>query len=301
MSKLNSKGLILLFLLCFLLTHCQNQKKNIKLTGEDVVFIFDKKNKNLSNISITKSDKLKGKASGAYQKNKRSGDYYISLGGKSRWFNPSDFKENSNGVTFSYENSLFSAKISWKILFNDAVIIEFSVIPKHSFNNISMGLKAFNILPDDLKYIYCLPFSLPYFRKENENRIPARWISNRETLNNTFSLITSDATYSLSIVPPDFRLDNKLDSTAAHDYIISFGADDERIDTNSFAREKLPENEKYISNAGSILAIANHPFEVNKGDTIQRQFIIHVSKESGQYTTGSHIGEYMAYVPLFLK
>lgn len=249
------------------------------------------------NISITEKDELKDKASGAYQKNKRPGDYFVSLGEKQIWFNPSESKEDSNGVTFTYMDSLFSAKISWKILFNDAAIVEFLVIPKSGFKNISMGLEAFNISPNVVKNIYCLPFSLPYFRKENENKIPARWISNGETLNNTFSLITSDATYSLSLVPPDFRLDNKLNADAAQDYFISFGMDDEKTDAHAFSGEKLPENEKYINNTGSIMAIANHHFEVKKGDTIKRQFIIHVSKETGQYTTGRHIGEYMAYVP----
>jgi hypothetical protein len=297
MSILKVIRLFLLVSLCISPINCQKQKKNIKVVGEDVVFIFDNKNKNLININITGNDELKAKPSGAFQKNKRPGDYFVSPGGKQIWFNPSDSKGKSNGVTFNYHDSLFSAEISWKILFNDAAIIEFSVIPKHDFKNISMGMEVFNILPGEVKNIYCLPFSLPYFRKENENRIPDRWISNGETLNNTFSLITAEATYSLSVVPSEFRLDNKLNADAAQDYLVYFGIDEERIDTNSFTIEKSAENEKYINNAGSILVKVNHPFEVKKGDTIQRQFIIHVSKETGQYTTGKHIGEYMAYVP----
>lgn len=163
MSKLKFLRLFLLFILCFLSINCQKQKKYIKVAGENVVFIFDNKNKNLMNICITENDELKDRASGAYQTNKRQGDYFVSLGEKQIWFNPSESKEESNGVTFTYQDSLFSAKISWKILFNDAAIVEFLVMPKSGFKNISMGLEAFNISPDDVKKNILFALFTPLF------------------------------------------------------------------------------------------------------------------------------------------
>jgi hypothetical protein len=160
-----------------------------------------------------------------------------------------------------------------------------------------MGLEAFHISPDDVEYMYCLPHSLPYFMEEEVNRIPARWISNGETLNNTFSLITSDVTYSLSIVPPDYRLSNEFNPDVARDYYVYFGKDEEPVEVPLFAKANLQENNEIIHSAGSILAIANHFSAVRQGEPVKRQFIVHVTRETGQYTTGRHIGQFMAYVP----
>jgi hypothetical protein len=52
----------------FIFGQLPKTEKNIKVAGEDVVFIFDNKNKNLIHIGITENDELKAKASGAYQK-----------------------------------------------------------------------------------------------------------------------------------------------------------------------------------------------------------------------------------------
>lgn len=216
---------------------------------------------------------------------------WISSGEQSCWI-----KMNSGGkfVNDTYEQSLFckygELKIFYEAGVRNSILATLAFIPNQPLENVSIGVRFFDIPPMKILQKYCLPLSLPYLRADSLNVIPAGFIANKETFNNTFSLITDNETYSVSVLPPSYRLNNKRDSVASsNEYLVGFTPDRKgTLEINPIE--------------GSITLVCNHNYYISKGDKVIRQFLISADRnDNAIFATGLHIGEYMATVDYFHK
>lgn len=215
---------------------------------------------------------------------------FVSYEGKNEWLKPVDGKL----VNKNYEQSFSWSKGELKLLFEpgirNSILATVSFIPYQNMGNLSFGLSFFNLPTSEIKDKYCLPLSLPFLRADSLNVVPDGFIANKETFNNTFSLITEGETYSVSILPPSFRLNSQRDSVASvNEYLVGFNP------AKNKATGINPQD-------GSITFVSNHNYYISKGEKITRQFLISADKnDAATFSTGMHIGEYMATVDYFHK
>ena len=177
------------------------------------------------------------------------------------------------------------ATVTWTPVFEDAFLVTYAVKAGRDAKSLSLGIDAFNLRPEQVRKIYCLPQSVPHFFDGDAKNAPAGLVANADTWNNTFSLITDFATYSrlgpAARVPPGLRVGPR----AAKDYLVGF-----RPHPDKNHKEELS---GVSPNEGSILLVANHNRPVKKGETVTRRFLLSVTPNRGGYTTGYHIAQFM--------
>lgn len=161
-------------------------------------------------------------ASGPVAAGRRQGEYLFVADGKPEWFVPQEVRQEGSTLRLAYERPDARIEIVWAPVFEDAFLISYRVDAKQDIESLSVGLDVFNLDAQQIRHTYCVPQSLPYFRDGKANRVPTGLAPNLETWNNTFSLITDEVTYSLSVLPPEFRLDSRLDPRAGRDYLVGF-------------------------------------------------------------------------------
>ena len=165
--------------------------------------------------------------------------------------------------------------LSYSLLDNiDAVLLDCSFNAAKDIDSLSTELTFYSIPADSVQGRYCLPFSLPYLRSRELNVIPDRYISNAETNSNTFSLITKDETFSVSIVPDEKRMNTRYDNSEADDYAVAM-----------------------YQGEGTVKFRGMFGKNLKAGEPVSRRFLISSRKNApGCFETGYHIGEYMNLV-----
>lgn len=152
----------------------------------------------------------------------------------------------------------------------DAVCMTSEFVATRDLDSLELSLRFFNLEPDSIRYRYCLPHCLPWLKPETEGNVPRQWTTSFFTLNNTFSLITDKSTFSISILPPEERMEWTSGAVNPDDYAVSF-ADSSSIYLKSLHRQPLSTGEKVIRR-----------FLISQSDNI-----------SDGMATGLHIGEYI--------
>ena len=160
----------------------------------------------------------------------------------------------------------------------DAICMTSEFAANRNIDSLELCFKFFNLESDSIRYRYSLPHSLPWLKPKTEGNAPRQWVSNSETYNNTFSLITDSRTYSVSILPPESRMNWKSPASDPNDYEVTFGPDSSSIGIKSL-----------------------HSKPVAAGEKVCRRFLISQTDNiSDGMATGFHIGEYineMGYKP----
>lgn len=120
MTKI-SASFLLFVLFCTSMYNCTRITVAPKLAGENVSFIFDANNHALMSYLISNEG---GEKDTIQVQKSADAVYFIVLDDQEISFNP-DRVEVNEGLFFSHNDSLFDASISWKMVFDDAVLIEF--------------------------------------------------------------------------------------------------------------------------------------------------------------------------------
>ena len=223
-------------------------------------------------------------AAGSVLSGRRKGEWYVRCGDKATWMKPGAAQKKGNAIHLDCRGEDADLAIEWKPVFEDAFLVTCRFTAKKDLPSATIGLEMFNLPPDAVKATYCLSHSLEGIRNEERNNIPVGFIANDSTLNNTFSLITRDATFSLSVLTPQNRRTTLPDSEAGKDYWVGF-----KPGTVPFPFPP-PLN-------GGITLMAHCNKGILEGESVERQFLIAATANaSGVYTTGRHIGQYMALV-----
>jgi len=241
----------------------------------------------LKNIWVNSSDGWnKTPDVGSIVSGRRTGEWYVKCGDKALWLKPKTITKKENVLIQNCVGPNADLKVKWEPVFEDAFLVTCELRAKKDLPYVSIGLDAFNLKPELVKETYCLPYSLPFIRKDADNKIPSGFIDDDTTFNNTFSLITAKETFSLSVIPEAGAGSEKRSENNAHDYQVGF-----------MPSAKLKSNVLLQPVAGGIMLIANHSKPVPKGDLVVRQFLIAASANlPGMYASGKHIGQYMATV-----
>ena len=175
--------------------------------------------------------------------------------------------------TYRTDSGFFTLRYSL-VENTDAVLLDCCFSPEKDLDSLSVEFQFYNLPPDSVTDRYCLPFSLPYLRDRKLNVIPDRYVSNAETNNNTFSLITGDGTFSVSILPDESRMNTVCDAAEADDYAVA-----------------LYESE------GAVRFRGMFGKNLTAGKTVGRRFLLSSRENcSGTFETGYHVGEYMNLV-----
>jgi hypothetical protein len=212
-------------------------------------------------------------------------DVFVGSPKASSWYKPKKTKKTKEGFVRSFTTQEGKLSVTCEPYMQNAFLVTARFTSRSELDSLSVGLRFFALDTAEIKDIYCLPQSLPYLREASRNKIPAGYITNGKTFNNTFSLITENETYSVSVVPPAFRLDHIQDEAAVREYAVGFFPKEE-VTTG------LPE-----PTSGSVTLVCNHNRKIAKGETVVREFLVSRDKNtSGSFTTGLHIGEYMNLV-----
>jgi hypothetical protein len=212
-------------------------------------------------------------------------DVFVSSPQTSSWYKPEKTKKTKAGFIRSFTTQEGKLSVTCEPYLQNSLLVTARFTSKNDLDSVSLGMRFFSLDTAEIKQIYCLPHSLPFLRKESRNKIPAGYITNGQTFNNTFSLITEKASFSVSVVPPSFRLDHRLDEAAAREYAVGFFPAEQVV-------AGFPEP---IS--GSITLVCNHNQKVAKGEVVVREFLVSRDENTpGRYATGLHIGEYMNFV-----
>ncbi|WP_459190137.1 hypothetical protein ACGE0T_09025 [Parabacteroides sp. APC149_11_2_Y6] len=212
----------------------------------------------------------------------RKGEVYLKSMHAGSWLEPEKTKNEKDKFIQYFSSEDGDISLTYCPYGTNTFLVKASFVANVNLDSLAIGIRFFAIQPELVEACYCLPLSLPFLREDSLNKIPDGYISNGETFNNTFSLITRDETYSVSVLPPDFRLDPVFDATAASDYRVGFKP------------QKKTEPDKPELADGSITVLCNHNRKINKGEIIERGYLVSADLNTpGGYATGYHIGEYM--------
>jgi hypothetical protein len=223
-------------------------------------------------------------AAGSVLSGRRKGEWYVRCGDKATWMKPETVAKKGNVMLLNCRGEDADLAVEWSPVFEDAFLVTCRLTAKKDLPSATIGLDMFNLPPEAVKATYCLSHSLPGIRNEEGNNIPVGFIGNDATLNNTFSLITGEGTFSLSVLTPQNRRTILPDSEAGKDYWVGF-----KPGTVPFPFPP-PLN-------GSITLMAHCHNGILEGESVVRQFLIAAAANaSGVSTTGLHIGQYMALV-----
>jgi len=249
--------------------------------------VFDKASGALQDFRVLLDDQWQtSRAKGPTAAGRRPGDYLIAVDGNVQWFNLPKAEPEGDGLKFSGSAQQMEAAVTWLPVREDAFLVTYTVKAGRDANSLSLGIDAFNLASEQVRKIYCLPQSVPHLLDGDAEKAPIGLIANANTWNNTFSLITDFATYSVSILPPEFRLDCKLDHAAAKDYLVGFRPHPDKNHKDEIS-DVSPKD-------GSILLVANHNRPVKNGEIVTRRFLLSVTPNRGGYTTGYHIAQFMS-------
>jgi hypothetical protein len=197
---------------------------------------------------------------------------------------PETAAKKGNVVLLNCRGEDADLAVEWRPVFEDAFLVTCRFTTKRDLPSASIGLEMFNLPPEAVKATYCLSHSLPDTRDEKASNIPAGFIGNDVTLNNTFSLITDDVTFSLSVLTPQNHRTSLPDSETGKDYWVGF-----KPGTVSFPFDSPLD--------GGITLMAHCHKGILEGETVVRQFVVAATANaSGVYMPGRHIGQYMSLV-----
>lgn len=193
------------------------------------------------------------------------------MNGEGNILSPGKVKKSGDEYVQRYETDGGELWLKFRKGTGDAVCMTSEFVADRNIDSLELCFRFFNLEPDSIRYRYSLPHSLPWLKPETEGNAPRQWVTNSETYNNTFSLITDSRTYSVSILPPESRMNWKSPTNDPNDYAVTFGPDSSSISIKSLHGKPLAAGEKVCRR-----------FLVSQSDNIPDGM-----------TTGFHIGEYI--------
>ncbi|MCX6878046.1 MAG: hypothetical protein NTW21_30180 [Verrucomicrobia bacterium] len=267
-------------------THPGLADGSIMLKNQQSEVVFDMASGTVGELRVLRDGQWQTTgAKGPVAAGRRPGEYLLAVDGKALWFNPQQVQPDGKTLKLTGSTQQMEVTITWTPVPEDAFLITYTVKSGREVQSLALGLDAFNLAPDQVRQIYCLPHSVPHFLDGDAKKAPAGLIDNGGTWNNTFSLIADATTYSVSILPPEFRLGCEPDPGAAKDYWVGFRPHPDQDHPTELAGVS--------PNDGSILLVANHQRPVKTGETVTRRFLLALTPNGGGYTTGFHLAQFM--------